>query len=33
MKLNDNVIIKVIRNLDINKANGHDDITNHMITI
>ena len=33
MKLDDNVIIKVIRNPDINKANGHDDITIHMITI
>lgn len=32
MKLNDNDIIKVIRNLDMNKANGPDGITIQMIT-
>lgn len=33
IKFSNNDIIKVIRNLDMNKANGHDDITVQVITI
>lgn len=33
MKLSDDNIIITIRNLDINKAHGHDDITIQVISV
>ena len=33
IRCNDDNIIKTIRNLDLNKARGHDDITVEMISV